>query len=77
MATTAYLDEDDQERVKKIQDLASYDSISEVVGEALKIMERELVQEKLAEKYRNEPHLEDDIEGIQAEAASDLGDYDW
>lgn len=77
MPTSAYLDEDSEERARDLLRLKSYDSVSQVVREALKLMEQKYIEERLAEKYREEPPLKDEIESAQAETASELGDYPW
>lgn len=77
MSTTAYLDEESEERAKTIMEEKSYESVSQVVKEALELMERDLIEEKLREKYRQEPPLEDTAEKVQKETAEELGDYPW
>lgn len=77
MSTTAYLDEESEERAKNIMEEKSYESVSQVVKEALELMEEDLIEEQLREKYRKETPLEDSSEGIQKETAEELGDYPW
>lgn len=77
MSTTAYLDEESEERAKNIMEAKSYESVSQVVKEALELMEEDLIEEQLREKYRKETPLEDSSEGIQKETAEELGDYPW
>jgi Arc/MetJ-type ribon-helix-helix transcriptional regulator len=77
MATTAYLDKESEERAKKLLEEESFDSVSGIVKEALKLMEREMIQHRLREKYRDESPVEDKVEEAQAESAEELGDYPW
>lgn len=77
LSTTAYLDDDSERLAKKLREQNSYDSVSEVVKEALKLMEQNLIEERLREKYRGEPPIENLIEDAQAETAEELGDYPW
>lgn len=77
MATTAYLDEESEERARKLLEEESFDSVSGVVKEALKLMERDIIQHRLREKYREESPVDDEVEDIQAKSAEELGDYPW
>jgi Arc/MetJ-type ribon-helix-helix transcriptional regulator len=77
MSTTAYLDKESEERAKTIMEQKSYDSVSKVVKEALELMERELIEEQLREKYSQESPLDDISEEAQEETAEELGDYPW
>lgn len=77
MSTTAYLDEESEERAKKIMKEKAYESVSSVVKEALELMERDLIEERLREKYRQEPPLDDSMEQFQTQTSEELGDYPW
>lgn len=77
MSTTAYLDEESEKKARKIMEEKSYESVSSVVKDALEMMERDLIEERLREKYQRESVLEDSIEEAQTDSAEELGDYPW
>ncbi len=74
MATSAYLDDQSEQVVKKIKEAGDFDSCSEVVKESLKLLEKQLREKRLAEKYRREKPISTEAMRAQEETLSDLDD---
>lgn len=72
MATSAYLDDDYEERAKKLISKGDFDSISEVVKRGLALLEKQMREQRLAEKYSRESAVSDAELDAQQETLSDL-----
>lgn len=72
MGTSAYLNDETEELARRLEEEGGYDSLSEVVRNSLRELERRLREERLKKKYRREEPVSDEAMRAQAETLSDL-----